>query len=265
MFDCHVHSIFSGDCDTAADNSCKAAIEAGLEGIAFTDHLDIDYPVVDILFNIDFSKYSAFMDKLKPDYAGRLKVLKGIEVGLQPHVAEETNRVVETYVFDYVIGSVHVIDGVDPYYGKYFAGRTMRDAYARYLQTIDQCLDIYTDFDAIGHIGYLVRYADYEDRMLRHADYSDLLDSILIKLVHLGKGLEINSSGYRNGLGEPIPGYDIVERFAELGGEIFCLGSDAHFAEHVGHSFTEIRKQLLDKGIRHAAYFENRKPVFYRL
>jgi len=38
----------------------------------------------DDVFMIDFDKYSEAMDRLKRDYSGKIKVLKGIEVGIQP-------------------------------------------------------------------------------------------------------------------------------------------------------------------------------------
>jgi len=44
MFDSHVHSLFSGDSEMDLNAACTNSIEKGLEGIAFTDHLDIDYP-----------------------------------------------------------------------------------------------------------------------------------------------------------------------------------------------------------------------------
>ena len=48
MFDCHVHSSFSGDSDLPAELAVRVAISLGLEGIAFTDHLDLNYPHFDI-------------------------------------------------------------------------------------------------------------------------------------------------------------------------------------------------------------------------
>jgi len=68
-----------------------------LKVFSFTDHLDIDYPDYDDVFMIDFDKYSEAMDRLKRDYSGKIKVLKGIEVGIQPHVIEESNDIVKKY------------------------------------------------------------------------------------------------------------------------------------------------------------------------
>ena len=40
MFDYHVHSTFSVDCAIPMENSCRAAVAAGVTEIAITDHVD---------------------------------------------------------------------------------------------------------------------------------------------------------------------------------------------------------------------------------
>jgi histidinol-phosphatase (PHP family) len=265
MFDSHVHSSFSGDSEMDAKIACLAAIENGLSGIAFTDHLDIDYPNFDIKFLIDFDKYSKVMDDLKSTFSSRLKVLKGIEVGIQPHVIGATDEVVNKYSFDFVIASIHIIGGIDPYYGEYFRCNPDKNtAFTRYLSEILHGLQNFDNFDVIGHIGYIRRYCNYDDNSLKYDDYCDILDSILKGVIEKGKGIEVNTSGYRT-LGAPIPDLDIIKRYRELGGEIITTGSDAHAPEHIAYNFTEIKKALSDIGFNYIAHFENRKPLFNKI
>ena len=40
MFDCHVHSSFSGDSEMQCNIAIETAMDLRLYGIAFTDHLD---------------------------------------------------------------------------------------------------------------------------------------------------------------------------------------------------------------------------------
>lgn len=262
MFDCHVHSKFSGDSDMPAEQACDIAIKNKLNGIAFTDHLDYDYPNYNEIFNIDFDKYSNFLDMIKLKYEGKLQVLKGIEVGIQSHVVEDNLKIVEGYDFDFVIGSVHVIDKMDPYYKDYYIGKTQEYAYRRYLEAIYTAICDYTNYDVVGHIGYVRRYGNYENNLMPFEKYQDILDEILKKAISSGKGLEVNTSGYRSGLGSPMPDYDIIKRYYELGGEVICLGSDAHFPEHIGHSFDITRDMLASIGFKYLTHFEKRKPVY---
>lgn len=265
MFDCHVHSRFSGDSRMPAETACDRAIELGLKGIAFTDHLDRDYPDFDPIFNIDFDEYNRYMDHLKERYRGRLTVVKGIEIGIQPHVIEDSLKVTRQYDFDFVIGSVHVIDGMDPYYGEFTRGKSQKSAYARYLQEVLYMIEHFHDFDILGHIDYIRRYGDYDVKTLEYKDYPDELDAVLKALVQQGKGMEINAAGFRYGLTPPLLDFQILGRYRELGGDLICIGSDAHAPQHIGHHFTEIRDMLLEVGFKHTVHFEKRKPVFDRL
>ena len=43
LWDCHMHSSFSADSDTPMESMIQRAIELGIQGITFTEHLDPDY------------------------------------------------------------------------------------------------------------------------------------------------------------------------------------------------------------------------------
>lgn len=45
-WDCHMHSSFSADSGTPMEEMIRRAIDLGLCGICFTEHLDPDYPRV---------------------------------------------------------------------------------------------------------------------------------------------------------------------------------------------------------------------------
>ncbi len=265
MFDSHIHSKFSTDSHMEAAEACERAFETGLAGIIFTDHVDYDYPEFDDNLLIDFNKYFEFFGALKEQWKGKLEVLAGVEMGFQPHVLDLIKETLSKYPFDFILNSVHIIDHMDPYYGAFFEGRTQRESYERYLQEILVSVDAYDDYDIIGHIGYAARYGKFEDKRLRYADYSDILDEILKAVIAKGKGIEMNTSGLRSDLKSSIPGYDVFKRYFELGGETVTVGSDAHFREHLGHSFPEALENLRNIGFKYVAHFEKRKPVFDKL
>ncbi len=265
MIDCHVHSKFSTDSQMTMEAACQKALESGLQGITFTDHLDYAYPDYEEDFIFDFTQYIKSIDEIKGTYGPRLKIFKGIEVGIQPHVMADTMKTVSSHAFDFVIASTHVVHGMDPYFGKFYEGKTLEEAYSIYLQEVLNTVAGYKEYDVVGHIGYVRRYGGYDDNTLRYSDFSDVIDSILKTVIHDGKGLEVNSSGYRSGLGSPMPDYDILKRYRELGGEILTLGSDAHRPEHIAMDFPIVKEKLLSAGFKYVAYFENRKPVFGRI
>lgn len=267
MFDCHIHSNFSTDSSMPAEVACQTAKALGLKGLTFTDHVDIDYPDTDDCFNIDFIKYMAFMNELKDQQSTEFKMSVGVEVGIQPNVIDQSLKIVRSHDFDYVLASVHIIDGIDPYLKEYYSGKTRKVAYEMYLKEILFMVRNFPDFDNVGHFEYITRYAGYDDRSLRYIDHLDLFDEILKELVYSGKGFEVNTGSFRDKPGIRTSEYDIavLKRFKELGGEITSLGSDAHDTKFIGYKFDVFKDILIEAGFSHAAYFMNRKPVFYKL
>lgn len=262
MFDNHTHSNFSGDSDMDAESACMKAVEIGLSGLVFTDHVDYDYPDFDENFLIDLDQYFEFFKQLQKNWKGKLDIQIGIEMGFQPHVVNEINQTLNKYPFDFIINSVHIIDHLDPYNGQYYKNRTQHESYERYLQEVLRSVNAYDNYDIIGHIGYVARYGNFSDKHLKYNDYADILDQILKAIIDKGKGIEINTSGLRTDLHSTIPGIDIIKKYFELGGEIITIGSDAHRTEHLGHSFKVATEYLKEIGFKYVTHFEHRKPVF---
>ncbi len=97
-------------------------------------------------------------------------------------------------------------------------------------------------------IDYVVRYGPTRNENYTYARYSDVIDEILRLLIERGKGIEINTGGFKYGLGHPNPCEEILARYRELGGEIITVGADAHAPEHVGFAFEKVPQILKDAG-----------------
>ena len=228
LWDTHMHSQFSGDSEAPQEEMISSAIEKGLAGICFTDHLDIDYPEEPNIFLLDLPNYTSSVLAYQEKYAARLPIRLGIELGLQPHLAALHADILSQYPFDFVIGSSHVVHGFDPYYAAYYEGREEKAAYREYFESILENIESYHDFDVYGHLDYVVRYGPTSNENYDWREYQDVIDEILRKLVSLGKGIELNTGGFKYGLGHPNPTEEIIKRYRELGGEIITIGADAH-------------------------------------
>ena len=69
--DYHVHSHFSGDCEMIMEEAILKAIALGLNEIAFTDHVDYDYP--DLSFcAINYDAYEKMLYGLQRRYHTRI-------------------------------------------------------------------------------------------------------------------------------------------------------------------------------------------------
>jgi histidinol-phosphatase (PHP family) len=59
-----------------------------------------------------------------------------------------------------------------------------------------------------------------------------------------GRGIEVNTSGWCYGLGDPQPTEDVLGLYRDLGGTIVTIGSDSHKPSHLG-SYLRVAKDLL--------------------
>lgn len=161
-----------------------------------------------------------------------------------------------------MIGSLHLIHGQDPYDGVIFEGRSDADVYREAFQATLENLDHVSDFDVLGHLDYVVRYGRQQAREYSYQAFSDEIDEILKKVIHMGKGIEMNMGGFKYGLGFCNPHPDVIRRYRELGGEIITVGADAHRPEHAAFDFEKAGDILRSCGFRYYAEYRNRKPIF---
>lgn len=276
FFDTHNHSQFSFDGEkTTVEKSVKAAVDASLGGICFTDHCDFYVPKMKEEFEplvsevFDVGAQQAEIDRVSAMVADgafgravakKFKVLKGIEIGLEEHSRELNRNLLKAQNFDQVTASVHYLEDTDPYFGPYYKGKNWKEAYGRYLETLLREMKRLEDFDVMGHFDYVVRYAPYPKESILYRDFPGLLDEILKYLIENGKGLEINTKSYRQyGLRTPQLDRDILIRYLELGGEIICLGSDSHAPEQVAFKFDYFAQYIKMFGFRRLGHFEGRR------
>lgn len=271
MWDMHLHSTFSADAKAAPEEQIQRAIALGLDGICFTEHLDYDYPdnpdgTPHLNWEVDLPRYREAILALKYQYMDRLEICWGIELGLQPHLAERLRTLTRNTPFDFVIGSSHLAHGRDVYFREFFEGRSEKEAYTEYFTSILENLDAFDDFDVYGHLDYVVRYGPEQNLHYSYEAYADILDELLKKLIWLGKGLELNTAGFRYGTkAQPHPTEGILRRYRELGGEIVTTGADAHEPQYVGFSFDKAAAILKECGFKYYAVFRSRDPEFVSL
>ena len=263
--DFHLHCCFSGDSDTPPETVARMGMERGLSALCFTDHYDADYPYEDVCFELDTEAYFAEISGVRDAYEGRLAVGIGVELGLQPQLGPLYRSYVGRYPFDFVIGSTHLVEGMDPYYASFWEERSPKEGICRFLEVTLENIRAFDDFDVYGHLDYIVRYAPEGMREFSYGDYGDLMDEILRFLISRGKGIEVNTGGYKAGLGCPNPCPEVLRRYRDLGGEIVTMGSDAHAAEYVGGFMDEARDVLRDCGFRYFTIFRGREAGFVAL
>ena len=230
IFDSHTHSRFSSDSRAEPREMMEAALAKGLMGLCVTDHFDCDeIPAFCTLENLRGAKAA-------------LELLRGVELAQGVMCPNEAREALALTNYDYVLGSVHAGRWREDYYWLDYRNppHPMETLLREYFEN---CLAVarWDKPDAIAHLGFLKRYAVRDGVTLDYTPYNDLIEEILRTLIATGKALEVNTSGFRYGLPEWIPGIEIWRRYRAMGGELVTIGSDAHRPEDLPISSTSAR------------------------
>ncbi|MDR2354886.1 MAG: histidinol-phosphatase HisJ family protein [Clostridiales Family XIII bacterium] len=263
MYDYHTHSSFSGDSDEALETMVLRAISLGIKEYAVTDHYDPNYRNAAYDFGLDSEAYTRELERIGEKYSGKIKLVKGLELGIQHDVTEACRAMTGAYPFDFIIGSFHCAEGFEICAPEYVTGRRAEDVYRGFYAYVLQCLKLYKDYDVLGHLNVIDRYAA---RIPENEAYYDLVEDIVRLLAADGKGIEINTSCFRYNMGErTTPTADMLRLYVLAGGEIVTVGSDAHRASDVGFMLDRARGMARDAGLKYLATFENRAVKFVKL
>jgi len=259
MFDYHMHSDFSADCDTSMEKTIESAIEKGIAEISFTEHIDYDYPDPTIVFDLDLEKYDRKIKEMQEKYRGKISIKKGVEIGVQPYLLERYEHMLEKETFDFIICSMHAADRKNLHRGDFFHNRTAEAAYELYYEEFLYCVRNFDDYSILGHLDLVKRYKSLNS----DADFHDIIREIFKTIIPKEKGIEVNTSGFAYGLGSGMPSADILKLYRECGGEIITVGSDAHEASHVGRHIRETYELLASIGFKYIATFDKLEPSFH--
>lgn len=265
LSDFHMHSCFSGDSNESPENNIKKAIDLGMKHICFTDHQDFDFKYDLGMFDLDYKNYYEEISKLKDLYKDKIDIRIGLEMGLEPHLVEKTEDFASLLPYDFVIGSTHLVKGIDPYYPEYFEGRKDTDAFMEYFEYVYKSVCASTNYDVYGHLDYVIRYAPDKDKNYSYKAFAEIIDEILKTIISKGKGIEVNTASLYKGFNETNPCKEIVKKYKELGGEIITVGADAHIAANVGYGFDKLPALLKECGFDYYCIFKDRTPEFIKL
>ena len=281
LTDCHTHTQFSIDSEADITQCVERAAELQLAAYAITDHCECNawYPrehyseehqLLCDSFDYKNSFYRSVeaVTQLKQKYEERLNLLCGVELGQIMHDTEAAEAAASDNRLDFVIGSVHQVIGEKDFYFIDYTQLSMEEIYnllERYFKEVyDLCRSNIPD--VVGHITYCLRYMKQRHNICPDISrFDDIISECFRTLAQNGKGIEINTSGLRQGFGDTFPDLKYVKLFRDMGGEIITLGSDAHTAQDIGKGIAEAVETVRLAGLEHICFFKQRKPVFIKI
>jgi histidinol-phosphatase (PHP family) len=234
--DHHSHHRRCGHAVGEIEEYIQAALALGFEEIGITDHAPVYWQEGDhALPGIAMarSELPAYVDEvlaLKKKYAGRIRVLLGLESDYVPGFDDQYREVLTTYPFDYVIGSVHHCAGHHIYHARRWETEHPEETYPEYFRLIRESAQSGL-FDVLGHITGLMAYGPKPSSALLEAEFT----ATAAALAESGVAIEVNSSGLRKGGPEPFPAGALLQRCLDAGVPV-TYGSDSHRPDEVGYA-----------------------------
>lgn len=261
IIDMHTHSDNSFDGNDSCIALCESALQKGAIGIAITDHLDIDTEGMDVTgfaeqqFNSTLAAKSAMQ--------GKMAVLQGIELGQGIYRKELSEKVLDTYFYDFVLGSVHNLDTMEDFYFldyTQYDEKALDDLLMRYFEA-ELALAQWNMTDSLAHLTYPLRYIEGKYKIkVDMSKYDEIINTIFETLIHNKKALELNVSSLHTYHHDTMPSKELIKRFHDMGGKYVTVGSDSHFAATVCDDIETGYDILQACGYEHFTIFVKREP-----
>lgn len=256
LVDYHLHTKRCGHAVGEMAQYVERAIDIGLSEIGFADHLPLLHTMDRTLTMSwdDFPFYLADVERLRASYP-EITVKLGVEVDYIKGRVGEIAAILNEYDFDFILGSVHFIDGwgvddrrnMDNYelydpvdlFKRYFS--LLREAAASGL------------FDILAHPDLIKKY-----NFRPNIDATEIFAEAAGEIAAADIAIEVSSAGLRKPVGEIYPGPQFLKACSEAGVPV-SLGSDAHRPDDVGRDFDKVIESLNYAGYDKFAVFSGRQ------
>lgn len=277
--DCHTHTQFSVDSEADIRAMIERAIALDLAAYAITDHCECStwYPKEHYTetecfdhfhYAADFERSLQAVTALKEEYGQKINLICGTELGQATHDMEAAEKAVSDERLDFTIGSLHQLRGEKDFYYIDYQEMTEDEILSllnRYFHEIYE-LCKWGKFDVLGHLTYSMRYM--KRRFGIESDISrfdEIIAESFRELIAKDKGIEINTSGLRQGFGDCFPSLKYVKLFRDLGGRLVTVGSDAHNVEDLGKNIADGFAIARAAGFDRVCYFKKHKAYFVEI
>ena len=237
----------------SVDPFVEAAQAMGGDEICFTEHVYY-FKQTRSLWSIPYQSERCVYD-LEPyvqavvDARTRgLPVKLGLEVDYVAGREEETRALLAPYPWDYLLGSVHYVDGLavdgEPRLLDAVGGK---EAWRRYFERLEAAARSGL-FDSLSHPDLVKIFGERTE-----FDYGPVADTI----AESGVAVEVSTAGLRKPVGEMYPHPELLAACRERDVPV-TLASDAHSPDLVGRDFDRAVRLLQSAGYETVTIFEQR-------
>jgi histidinol-phosphatase (PHP family) len=247
--DYHVHSNYSDG--RFLWSMVSAAADAGFEAVGFADHCTVSdrETMRRTRARMGFTLDRTYERRRRAlaDLAERfdLAVHDAVEMDYDPRDEAEIERFLDEAGFDYAVGSVHYLEGVNVHFEGYFARKSDAERRAlvdRYVEKLVSLVD--SDLFAVAaHPDLLERNPAFRG-LLGHDDYARIADAFADSRTVP----EINAGRVLDDYGDVHPTAAFVDVLRDRGVS-FTLGTDSHAPEELEPRAAELERVAEEHGI----------------
>jgi histidinol-phosphatase (PHP family) len=258
----HNHTTWSDGTATLAEQ-VAAARAAGLDELGISDHYVLAPSGQAVEWSMPLDRLGEYVAELQAAAATAGVTLRiGIEADFFPETAGELRERLAVYPFDYVIGSVHYVDGfpIDRHTSDWDAlSEAERNAKWRlYWERVRQMAESGV-YDFAAHLDLPKKFGHRPTVELAREEAA-ALDA----LAAAGMAIEINTAGWKLPAQECYPSPALL-RAARDRGIPLLINADAHHPEHLTYEFPRARTVAREAGYRELVRYAGRRPHAERL
>jgi histidinol-phosphatase (PHP family) len=239
----------------------EAAIRAGVTDVGLTDHLwlyfmphgerDARWAMAEEQFDAHYAE----MLEVREEYRGRIDVRVSVEADYVAGHEDELLAILGRYDFDYVLGSVHFMDGWlidDPEQAHRYREERVAEIYRRYFANIGRAIRLGA-FDVLAHLDLPKKFG-----FLPEEDLTAVIAGTLDLAKEMDVAIEVSTAGLRKPVAEIYPAPAILREMRKRDIPI-VLSSDAHAPEEVGAGYTKSVALVREHGYNELVVFEKRE------
>jgi histidinol-phosphatase (PHP family) len=255
----HNHSCFS-DGSAEPEEIFAAAVAVGVEELGISDHwlprVDAEPPA----WAMPTERLEEYVTRLSALAArGGCRLRIGLEVDWLPEYRSEITACIERLPLDYVIGSVHEVDGFaidsSARHWEALSPRQRDDLHRAYWAEVTR-MAASGLFDIVGHIDLSRKFGHWP-----RVDLQSEIEAALAALAATEMVVELNTSGWHKPCASAYPELSILRRCREHGIAV-TLSADAHRPEHLLRDFQRGVERLRAAGYAEVARFAGRRRSF---
>ncbi len=242
----------------AVDAYVDSAAARGVDEIGFTEHLYyfrqfeglVTHPYQRNRMGHDLETY---VDAVVESKSRGLPVKLALEVDWFPGREAELAQALEPYPWDYLVGSVHIVDGEAIDQPGRWDARSAGEVWQRYFEELralarSRIVHVLAHPDLVKIFG---RRPPPEEARAQYEETAEVMEECEV-------AVEVSTAGLRRPVGEIYPAPEFLSLCRERG-VVATMASDAHLSQDVGRDLDRAVEQLRQAGYETITVFNGRE------